>query len=144
MVMPYGMPPQPWFGGMPYYPGMAGPPNFPPTQGQLMPGQVSLPMVPGMLAPGAMSMSYAYPGPMPAAPLSGAGAPSAARPPASAAGVTPSGVPLTGNAAADADIMAFYKAKDELMKRTKAGGSSGFAGVLAEAAHASATMSSKK
>jgi hypothetical protein len=120
---------------------MAGPPNFPPTQGHLMPGQVSLPMVPGMLAPGAMSMSYAYPGP---APLSGAGMPSAARLPASAAGVTPSGVPLTGNAAADADIMAFYKAKDELMKRTKSGGSSGFAGVLAEAANASATMSSKK
>jgi hypothetical protein len=55
------------------------------------------------------------------------------------------GIPLTGNADADADIAAFYKAKEELLKRTRSAGgggggaaTGGLAAVMAEAARMSA------
>jgi len=72
----------------------------------------------------------------------------------SAAGSSAAVVPLlTGNAAADADILAFYKAKEELMRRrggAAAGGSSsggsgtGLSAVIADAASLSASISSSR
>lgn len=138
---------------------------FPSPYGGILPGQVTLPVLPGhgypvyglgpAVAPpsGASSgtVTVGLPSYTPAAGAVSARVPAGAAIPGSGSGIT-----LTGNADADADILAFYKAKEELLRRTKGAGAAagggaagapsvggytgGFAAVLAEASTVSASM----
>lgn len=155
-------PPQGMYGQVYPAPPSSAPHGYMSPYAHLMPGQVALPFVPG-LAPsprpggggGVPQPMYSYPLPYPpgmmATPAShapygslgatpytpgGGGGGGGASTPSTTVGA-PSGIKLTGNAEADADILAFYKAKEELMKRTKSGGS---AGVFAEAQRVSSAM----
>jgi hypothetical protein len=126
----FGMP-----GGLPPMAGM--PPGFVPG-GPMPPG-----MPPGMLMP-PPGFTGTLPFGMPAFPSSGApsssassvvsgGRPGSGQTPSTPGSVGGGGgasggaaptIPLTGNAAADADILAFYKAKEELLRKRSAGAAS--------------------
>lgn len=124
--MPGGMPP---IAGMPpgFGPGGPMPPGMPP--GMLMPPPGfagSLPFgMPAFSGSGAPSSS--------ASSVASGGRPGSGQTPSTPGSVGGSGgaggggaapaIPLTGNAAADADILAFYKAKEELLRKRSAASS---------------------